>query len=132
MPPAVPNLSGSSAASDTPYGHHQAFPRENYPEYGGEKSVIYRSADGRVVAGVALESGTCTLTYPCDEFFYVTSGWCDAKIHGGESFRLNKGDCIYIKKGTTADFVFGPDFWNVAVFVDSERITQFSSKAVYK
>lgn len=98
---------------------------ESYPQYGGEKSVIYRSADGRVVAGTARESGTCTLTYPCDEFFYVTEGWCEAKFHGGESFRLNKGDCIYIKKGTTADFVFSEEFWNVAVFVDSERITQF-------
>jgi uncharacterized cupin superfamily protein len=125
MPPSIPNLTGSSEPSKIAYGGHRSFPMENYPEYGGEKSVIYRSGDGKVVAGTARESGTCTLTYPCDEFFIVTEGWCEAKVHGGESFRLDKGDCIYIPKGTTADFVFGPNFWNVAIFVDSERITQF-------
>ena len=125
MAPSVPNLTGSPDAAKTPYGNHRSFPKESYPQYGGEKSVIYRSSDGKVVAGTARESGTTSLTYPCDEFFYVTQGWCDVKIHGGDSFRLNEGDCIYITKGTTADFIFSPEFWNTAVFIDSEKITQF-------
>jgi uncharacterized cupin superfamily protein len=125
MPASVPNLNGSTNPANVAYGGHRSFPSEAYPQYGGEKSVIYRSADGKVVAGTARESGTCTLTYPCDEFFIVTEGWCDVRIHGGESFRLNKGDCIYIPKGTTGSFVFSDNFWNTAVFVDSERITQF-------
>lgn len=125
MAPSIPNLTGSPEATKIAYGGHRSFPQEEYPEYGGFKSVIYRSSDGKVVAGTAKESGACTLTYPCDEFFIVTEGWCDVKVHGGDSFRLNQGDCIYIPKGTTADFVFSEVFWNTAVFVDSERITQF-------
>ncbi|KAH8688664.1 hypothetical protein BGW36DRAFT_365976 [Talaromyces proteolyticus] len=125
MPPSVPNLTGSSDAAKIPYGNHRSFPRELYPQYGGHKSVIYRSSDGKIAAGTALESGTGSLTYPCDEFFYVTEGWGDFKIDGGDSFRLTKGDCIYITKGTTIDYVLSTDFWNVAVFIDSERITQF-------
>ena len=96
-----------------------------FPEYGGEKSVIYRSADGRRVAGVARESGKCSLTFPYDEFFYLVKGWTEIHVHGGEDIRLTEGDCIYITKGTTADFVFSDDFWNIAVFIDDGKITEF-------
>lgn len=126
MPRNVPDESGSDSVLTTAYGHHDAFPSTPYPEYGGSKSVIYRSADGTRVAGVAHESGKCTLTYPCDEFFYVVKGWCQMRIHGGdEDFKLAEGDCIYLKKGTTVDVDMSEDFTNVAVFVDDKRITQF-------
>jgi uncharacterized cupin superfamily protein len=123
MPAGVPNSSGSTNPADTPYGHPSSFPSEDFPQYGGSKSIIYRSADGKIVAGHAKETGTTSLTYPCDEFFYVTEGWTDLKINGGESFRLNKGDFVYLTKGTTVDFVFGDGFANAAVFLDSERVT---------
>lgn len=123
MPPSVSNPTGSNNPSKTPYGHHTSFPKDDFPQYGGKISVIYRSRDQKIVAGAATESGTATLTYPCDEFFYVTNGWVDVKIHGGDEFRLNTGDFIYLTKGTKADFVFGPGFTNAAVFIDSEPVT---------
>lgn len=122
MAPSVPNPTGSNDPAATPYGSHTSFPWEPLPEYGGSKSVIFRSSDGRIVAAAAKETGTATLTYPCDEFFYVTAGWIRLKIHGGDEFTLKVGDFIYLNKGTTVDFEFGPDFTNVAVFIDSERV----------
>jgi uncharacterized cupin superfamily protein len=121
MPPSTPNDKGDRSAANTPYGHWNSFPWEDFPEYAGSKSVLYRSADGRVVAGAARETGTATLTYPCDEFFYVTEGWIKLAIHGGEKFTLTKGQFIYLNKGTTVSFEFGPDFANVAVFIDHDQ-----------
>ena len=123
MPPSVPNPTGSKEPSAIPYGPHDSFPKDDFPQYGGKISVIYRSTDQKIVAATATETGTASLTYPCDEFFYVTNGWTDVKIHGGDEFRLNRGDFIYLTKGTTADFVFGPGFTNAAVFIDSEPVT---------
>ncbi|KAL3480899.1 hypothetical protein BJX99DRAFT_254226 [Aspergillus californicus] len=123
MPPSIPNLTGSSSPSQIPHGLYTSFPWEPLPEYGGSKSVIFRSDDGKIVAAAAKETGTATLTYPCDEFFYVTDGWITLEIHGGDTFTMNKGDFVYLKKGTTVDFTFGPGFTNVAVFIDTERVT---------
>lgn len=123
MPPSIPNKNGSDSPADVPYGTWDAFPWEPFPEYAGSKSVLYRSADGKVVAGAAKETGKATLTYPCDEFFYVTEGWIKLAIRGGETFTLTKGQFIYLKKGTTVDFEFGPDFANVAVFLDDKPVT---------
>ncbi|OQU99970.1 hypothetical protein CLAIMM_05536 [Cladophialophora immunda] len=124
MPLSQPNLTGSSDPAATPYGNHTSFPWEPMPDWGGSKSIMFRSADGKVVAAAAKESGTGTLLYPCDEFFYVTAGWIKLKIHGGQTFTLKAGDFTYLKKGVTVDFEFGPDFTNVAVFIDEERVTQ--------
>ncbi|EXJ53492.1 uncharacterized protein A1O5_13268 [Cladophialophora psammophila CBS 110553] len=123
MPPSVPNLSGSSDPATTPYGHHTSFPWEPLPQPEGYKSVIYRSSDGKIVVAAAKETGMATFTYPCDEFFFVTNGWLKLKIQGGDEFTLSKGDFIYLKKGTTADFHFSPDFSNVAVFIGDEAIS---------
>ncbi|KIW71914.1 hypothetical protein PV04_00141 [Phialophora macrospora] len=123
MPPSVPNLTGSPNPANTPYGPHTSFPKDDFPQYGGKISIIYRSPDQKIVAASATESGSTSLTYPCDEFFYVTKGWTDVQIDGGDSFRLNTGDCIYLTKGTKADFVFGPGFTNAAVFLDTEKVT---------
>lgn len=123
MPLSVSNPEGSAAPDAVPYGPWESFPWQPMPEFGGSKSVIFRAADGKVVAAAAKETGTATLTYPCDEFFYVTGGWIKLAVHSGETFTLNKGDFIYLRKGTTVDFTFGPDFANVAVFIDTEKVT---------
>ncbi|KAH6669626.1 hypothetical protein F5X68DRAFT_278958 [Plectosphaerella plurivora] len=123
MPESKPNTSGSKSPADTPYGTWDSFPWQPFPEYAGSKSVLYRSTDGKVVAGAAKETGTATLTYPRDEFFYVTEGWIKLAIHGGDTITLNKGQFIYLTKGTTVDFEFGPDFANVAVFIDDKPVT---------
>ncbi|CAP74243.1 hypothetical protein PCH_Pc14g01020 [Penicillium rubens Wisconsin 54-1255] len=92
---------------------------------------MYRSADGKVVAAAAKETGTATLTYPCDESFYVTDGWVRLNVHGGDHFVLTKGEFVYLKKGTTVDFTFGPGFANVAVFMDSEPFCYNSESEYY-
>lgn len=122
MAPSVPNPRGSEAPGAVPYGPRESFPWEPLPEYGGSKSVIYRSADGKVVAAAATETGTATLTYPCDEFFYVTRGWSELEVHGADTSTLKEGDFIYLKNGTTVDFTFGPHFANVAVFIDTDKV----------
>ncbi|KAJ5470980.1 hypothetical protein N7530_008337 [Penicillium desertorum] len=123
MAPSIPNTTGSESPADVPYGPYTSFPWEPFTEYGGEKSIIYRSADGKVVAAAAKETGTATLTYPCDELFYVTDGWVKLNVHGGDHFILTKGEFTYLKKGTTIDFTFSPRFANVAVFMDNEPVT---------
>lgn len=123
MSPSIPNTTGSADPAAVPYGPYASFPWEAMPEFGGSKSIVYRSEDGKVVAAAAKETGTATLTYPCDEFFYVTAGWIILDIHGGDKFTLNVGECVYLKKGTTVDFTFGPGFTNVALFLDSEKVT---------
>ncbi|CAH0057032.1 unnamed protein product [Clonostachys solani] len=84
MPSSIPNTKGSASPADVPHGAWDSFPWTPFPEYAGSKSVIYRSADGRIAAGAAKETGTATLTYPCGEFFYVTKGWIKLKVHGGD------------------------------------------------
>ncbi|KAM5383709.1 hypothetical protein ACJZ2D_001698 [Fusarium nematophilum] len=91
MPPTTLNTKGSASPEDVPHGTWDFFPWEPFPEYAGSKSVLYRSADRRVVAGATRESGTGTLTYPCDEFFYVIEGWARLVVHGREMFTLDRG-----------------------------------------
>ena len=121
MTTSIPNVNGSTDPKSTPHGKWDSFPWEAFPEYAGEKSIIFRSADGRVVASAAKETGKATLTYPCDEFFYVTDGEISLAIHGGETFTLKKGDSTYLTKGTTVDFTFGENFANVAVFINHNQ-----------
>ncbi|KAK2796752.1 hypothetical protein FQN50_009433 [Emmonsiellopsis sp. PD_5] len=124
MVESKPNPTGDSNPQHVPHGNWDSFPWEPFPAYAGTKSNIFRSADGRVVAGAYRESGVATLTYPCDEFFIVTDGWIKLAIHGGDTFTMNKGDFIYIQKGQTIDFEFGPNFANAAVFINhDEKVT---------
>ena len=123
MPPSQSNTDGLTDPTRVPYGNCESFPTEPFPEYEGSKAIIYRSADGKIVAGNFKESGKSILTYPCDEFFFVTNGWVRLSVHGGEIFTLRKGDVCYFCKGTTIDIECGDDYSNVAVFVDNEKVT---------
>jgi uncharacterized cupin superfamily protein len=118
---SVANNSGSTDPKDIPYGRFDSFKWEAFEEYGGSKQPIFRSVDGKIVAGAAKESGTATTTYPCDELFYVVQGWIKCTVHGGDVFTLGKGGCTYFTKGTTVDFEFGDNLTNVAVFIDQEK-----------
>lgn len=123
MAPSQPNPDGSQEPVKVPHGNWESFPWEEFPEWKGAKSVMYRSADGKRVAGAFKESATATLTYPCDEFTYVVAGWVKAHVHGGETFTLTKGDCVYFCKGQTIDFESSEDYVNVSSFWGDERIT---------
>ncbi|CAH0020086.1 unnamed protein product [Clonostachys rhizophaga] len=106
-------------------GHWESFPWTPFPEYGGSKSIAFRSADGKIAAGAARESGKATLTWPCDEFFYVTQGWIKCEIVGGETFAASTGHIVYLPRGTTVNMEFGNDFKNVAIFIstDGNKVT---------
>lgn len=120
MPASTGNTTGSADPQHVPHGHWDSFPEEPFPVYDGSKSVIYRSADKRVVVGMLREKGRDTLVWPVDEFLYVTQGIIAVEVHGGESFTLGKGDVMVMRKGQTITFECSDDFANVAVFLDLE------------
>ncbi|KAM6509436.1 hypothetical protein FALCPG4_017091 [Fusarium falciforme] len=123
MPASKPNESGSANAGDAPYGNWESFTWQPFPDYDGIKSIIYRSADGKIVAGAAKESGKGTLKWPCDEFLFVTEGWNKFRIEDGKVFTLKKGDFCYLRKGHVVHMEISDDFGNVAVFIDTEPVT---------
>ncbi|KXG49768.1 protein of unknown function DUF861, cupin-3 [Penicillium griseofulvum] len=120
MPCGQGNDTGSSEPNTVPYGSWESFPEQPFPMYAGTKSIIYRSADGKVVVGMLREKGKDTLVWPVDEFLFVTQGTIHIEVHGGESFTLGKGDLMVMKKGQTITFDCSEDFANVAVFMDLE------------
>lgn len=121
MPPSVPAQGKDSAApKNVPYGNYDSFPKKDFPEWKGSKSVMYRSADGKRVAGTFCESESATMTYPCDEFTYVKKGWVKAEIQGGDTFTLHEGDCVYFTKGITVTFSSSEDYCNVSCFFAHE------------
>ncbi|KAH6986452.1 hypothetical protein BKA56DRAFT_654602 [Ilyonectria sp. MPI-CAGE-AT-0026] len=107
------------------HGNWDSFEWTAFPEYNGSKMIAYRSPDGLIAAGAAHESGTATLTYPCDEFFYVIEGSITCDVVGGEKFTLTKGQVCYFTRGTTVNFEFSDDFKNVAIFIstDGKKVT---------
>jgi uncharacterized cupin superfamily protein len=110
-------LKRKSLLFDIPW---DSFPEQPFPLYAGSKSIIYRSADSKVVFGMLREKGTDTLIWPVDEFVFVTEGSIDINVQGGQQFTLKKGDVMVMKKGQTITFTCSDDFANVAVFVDLE------------
>lgn len=95
---------------------------EPMPEYGGSQAVLYRSADGRRIAGSFKESGAHTLTMGYDEFLFVIAGHATITVHGGERRELGPGDACYLREGTTVDFEMSPDFHDVAVLISDDEI----------
>lgn len=84
---------------------------------------MFRPPDDKRVAGAFRESATATLTYPCDEFSYVTAGSIKAHVHGGETFTLKTGDCVYFTKGRTVGFECSEDYADVSVLFGAEPVT---------
>lgn len=84
---------------------------------------MFRSSDGKRVAGTFRESATATMTYLCDEFSYVKVGWIKAHVHGDDTFTLKEGDCVYFTKNQTVDFECSEDYANVSVFFGTEPVT---------
>jgi uncharacterized cupin superfamily protein len=91
--------------------------------YDGTKSVFYRSKDNKIAIGAIREKGADTMTWPEDEFLFVTAGWIKFQVHGGDSFTLEKGDVMMLRKGQTFSFEMSDDFANVAVFMSDEGVT---------
>lgn len=123
MAPSTPNINGSEDPSHIPHGAWDSFPWEQFPMYNGTKSVYYRSKDGKVAIGAIREIGTDTMTWPEDEFLFVTEGWIKWKVHGGDSFTMNKGDVMVLRKGQTFTFEMSDDFANIAVFMSDTKVS---------
>ena len=122
MPKCTPNSTGSLEPQSVPHGNWHSFPWVDFPEWKGSKSVMFRSADGKRIAGAFRETAAATLTYPCDEFTYVVAGWVKCHVHGGETFTLKAGDCVYFSKGQTVDFESSDDYTNISSFWGDEKI----------
>lgn len=100
--------------------HATAF--EPLPEFGGSKAILYKSPDGRRVAGSFRESGTHRLVMPFDEFLYVVGGGVKITIEGGESFELTVGDACYLRQGQDVTFEMRDGFHDVTVLVSDTAI----------
>jgi uncharacterized cupin superfamily protein len=92
------------------------------PEFGGAKAILYRSSDGRRLAGSFRESGTHRMTMPFDEFIYVVGGGVKISIEGGERFDLSVGDACYLKQGQDVQFEMTSDFHDVTVLISDAPI----------
>ncbi|KAJ5951684.1 uncharacterized protein N7479_010097 [Penicillium vulpinum] len=123
MPKSQSNLTGSDKPNTVAYGKWDSFSWEPFPEWEGTKAIMFRSSDGKRVAGAFRESATASMTYTCDEFTYVTAGWIKAHVHGGDTFTLKVGDCVYFTKGQTVDFECSKDYANVSAFFGTEPVT---------
>lgn len=104
------------------HGHWASFPRTENPKYGGSEGVIASARGGRLIAGVFTHSGRYSYTFPFDEFVYVTAGSVAVTVKGQAPFEATTGHFIYFPKGTTAEFVAGPGYANVAVLADDSPI----------
>lgn len=123
MPASTPNSNGSEDPAHVPHGAWDSFPWEPFPAYNGTKSIFYRSADNSVAVGAIREIGVGHMTWPEDEFLFVTKGWIKFEVKDGEKFTLKPGDVMFLKKGQTFDFEMSDDFANVAVFLSNEGVT---------
>lgn len=92
------------------------------PAYGGSQAVLYRSPDGRRIAGSFKESGKHSLTMAYDEFLFVIAGSATLTINGGERRTLSPGDACYLRQGWRVDFEMSPDFHDVAVLISDDEI----------
>jgi len=92
------------------------------PELGGHEAILYRSEDGRRLAGSFRESGRHTMTMPFDEFIYVVAGTTTISVAGGDTVRLGVGDCCYLKEGMEVTFDHSQDFHDVTVLISDRSI----------
>lgn len=95
---------------------------EPLPEFGGSKAILYKSPDGRRVAGSFRESGTHRLVMPFDEFIYVVGGGVKITIGGGETFDMAVGDSCYLRQGQDVVFEMTDDFHDVTVLMSDSNI----------
>ena len=92
------------------------------PEYGGGQAVLYRSPDGKRIAGSFKESGKHTLTMAYDEFLFVISGTAAITVDHGKRHELAAGDTCYLRQGSVVDFEMSEDFHDVAVLISDDKI----------
>lgn len=104
-------------------GSMQTVPWRDVPEYGGKEAILYRSPDGKRVAGAFTHSGKYSFKFPFDEFAVVMSGSVKVTVRGsGVTHELHQGDAIYFREGMEVDFEAGENYANFAMFVGDRPI----------
>jgi uncharacterized cupin superfamily protein len=93
---------------------------EPLPEFGGKQAVLYKSGDGKRLAGSFHETGTHTMTMPYDEFIYIVGGSCKISVEDGDSFEMTVGDCCYLRQGQQVTFEMADDFHDVTVLISDD------------
>ena len=96
---------------------------EPLPEYGGGQAILYRSPDGRRLAGSFKESGQHDMVMPFDEFIYVVGGTMRVTVDGSAPLDLAAGDACYLKAGQHVNFEQSDDFHDVTVLVSEDEIS---------
>ena len=90
------------------------------PEFGGSQAILYKSSDGKRLAGSFRESGTHTITMPFDEFIYIVAGGAKISVEGGDTVDLKVGDCCYLRQGQKVTFEMTDDFHDVTVLISDD------------
>lgn len=87
------------------------------PEFDGGQAVLYKSPDGKRLAGSFKEKGTHKMKMPFDEFIYLIAGGCTITVEGGETVVLKAGDACYLREGQVVTFEMTDDFHDVTVLI---------------
>lgn len=109
----------TSATGPVPHFNVHTADYQPLPEFGGKQAVLYKSADGRRLAGSFHESGTHTIVMPFDEFMYLVAGTCTITVEG-DSFQMAVGDCCYLRQGQEVTFEMSDDFHDVTVLISDD------------
>jgi uncharacterized cupin superfamily protein len=105
------------------FGSLQTVQWRDAPGYGGKEAILYRSPDGKRVAGAFTHSGKYSFKFPFDEFTVVMSGSVKVTVRGsGVTHELHQGDAIYFREGMEVDFEAGENYANFAMFVGDRPI----------
>lgn len=89
----------------------------------GHEAILYRSEDGRRMAGTFKESGRSTLVMPFDEFVYVLAGTATVTVTGREPLVASVGDAFYVREGQEVTWELSEDFQDVTVLISDNPIS---------
>lgn len=96
------------------------------PEFGGKQAVLYKSPDGKRLAGSFHETGTHSMTMPFDEFIYIVGGGVTITVEGGETIVMKVGDCCYLRQGQKVKFEMTDDFHDVTVLISDDAFNHIA------
>ncbi len=94
-----------------------------FPEMGGGEALLYRSADGKRVAGSFKEAGRHEMVMPYDEFIYIVAGSSHVTVKGVGEIHMKPGDACYLKQGQEVVFEHSDDFHDVTVLISDQEIS---------
>jgi uncharacterized cupin superfamily protein len=112
-----------SDTADIPHFNVHTAEYSALPEFGGGEAILYRSPDGKRLAGSFKESGKHRMVMSYDEFIYVVAGEARVMVDGVAAVSLRPGDVCYLKEGQTVDFEMSDDFHDITVLTSDTEIS---------